>query len=171
MALTGRAPVGASFLLPVIVSAGACVDWRIPVKRTLVLSKDIHIQGNNRLVGNSQSMGRARSSLVGRQNYLGWRGHYAEDFDGSCCSSKHQRGGSSDLEQGGSLVGLGLGSWSGGRRTRSRCCRRKRNRVKAVLLPVRLLRLWIRTKSLLRTGALPPRVERLRLGTRLLVMK
>jgi len=40
----------------------------------------------------------------------------------------------------------------------------------AVLLPLWLLRiLRIRTKSLLRTGALPPRVERVRLGTRLLV--
>src|SRR5215471_17818469 len=63
--------------------------------------------------------------------------------------------------------GWGWGSRSCGWRSHCRCCRRERNRVAAVLLPVWLLR--IRTKSLLRTPLRPP-VERLRLGASLLVM-
>src|SRR6516164_3617029 len=95
-------------------------------------------------------------------------GHYAEAFDCSRRGSKHRCGGNSNLKQRGSLAGrLGLGSRSCGWRSHCRCCRRKRNRVAAVLLlPVWLLR--IRTTSLLWT-ALRPRVERLRLGACLLV--
>jgi hypothetical protein len=94
---------------------------------------------------------------------------YAKDPDCSRRGSKHQCGGNRDLEQGGSLVGLGARRC--GWRSHSRCHRRQRNRVTAVL-PVWLLRiLRIRTKSILRTRArLPPCVERLQLGTRLLVM-
>ena len=80
---------------------------------------------------------------------------------------KHRRGGTCNLEQSGSLVGL-VGARSGGRRVRRRRCRRERSRNAAVLLPLWLLRL--RAIPVLRTS-LPKRLERIRLGTRLLVKK
>jgi hypothetical protein len=88
-----------------------------------------------------------------------------KDSHRSCRGSNHQRDGNCNVQQRERLVGLVV-SWRSGCGRRNWCCRREYTGTTAVLLPVWLLPL--RTVRLLRT-ALPPGLERLQLGTRLLV--